>query len=90
MNNILVNNVSFSRSREECLAERLDGLVSVPQEWHKKQVWELSLFTVYLFDDSFYYKEDLKIYNQQYNLPHQTSQPGTLQNVQQRFHHNKV
>ena len=32
------HNVSFSRSREENLVERLDGLVSIPQEWHKKKV----------------------------------------------------
>ena len=33
------HNVSFSRSGEEDLVERLDGLVSLPQEWHKKKVW---------------------------------------------------
>ena len=32
------HNVSFSRSGEGNLEERLDGLVSVPQEWHKKKV----------------------------------------------------
>ena len=32
------HNVSFSRSREANLTERLDGLVSIPQEWHKKRV----------------------------------------------------
>ena len=32
------HNVSFSRSREEDLVERLDGIVSIPQEWHKKKV----------------------------------------------------
>ena len=32
------HNVSFSRSGEENLVERLDGLVSIPQEWHKKKV----------------------------------------------------
>ena len=32
------HNVSFSRSGEVDLEERLDGLVSVPQEWHKKKV----------------------------------------------------
>ena len=32
------HNVSFSRSRESDLVERLDGLVSIPQEWHKKRV----------------------------------------------------
>ena len=32
------HNVSFSRSREADLVERLDGLVSIPQEWHKKKV----------------------------------------------------
>ena len=31
------HNVSFSRSGEENLVERLDGLVSIPQEWHKKK-----------------------------------------------------
>ena len=30
--------MSFSRSGEKDLVERLDGLVSVPQEWHKKKV----------------------------------------------------
>ena len=30
------------------------------------------------------------IYNQLYNLPNQTAQPGTLQNIKNRFHHNKV
>ena len=34
----LGHNVSFSRSGEQDLIERLDGLVSVPQEWHKKKV----------------------------------------------------
>ena len=37
-NNILGHNVSFSRSAEEDLVERLDGIISVPQEWHKKKV----------------------------------------------------
>ena len=37
------HNVSFSRSREENLVERLDGLVSIPQEWHKKRVRTLKL-----------------------------------------------
>ena len=37
------HNVSFSRSREEDLVERLDGLVSIPQEWHKKKVRILRL-----------------------------------------------
>ena len=32
------HNVSFSRSREADLVERLDGVVSIPQEWHKKKV----------------------------------------------------
>ena len=32
------HNVSFSRSGEVELVERLDGLISVPQEWHKKKV----------------------------------------------------
>ena len=32
------HNVSFSRSGEEDLVERLDGIVSIPQEWHKKKV----------------------------------------------------
>ena len=32
------HNVSFSRSGEKDLVEKLDGLVSVPQEWHKKKV----------------------------------------------------
>ena len=31
------HNVSFSRSGEENLVERLDGFVSIPQEWHKKK-----------------------------------------------------
>ena len=30
--------VSFSRSGEEDLIDRLDGLISIPQEWHKKKV----------------------------------------------------
>ena len=34
----LGHNVSFSRSGEKDLEEKLDGLVSVPQEWHKKKV----------------------------------------------------
>ena len=37
----LGHNVSFSRSREADLVERLDGLVSIPQEWHKKKVSEI-------------------------------------------------
>ena len=32
------HNVSFSRSGEESLVERLDGIISLPQEWHKKKV----------------------------------------------------
>ena len=36
--NIIGHNVSFSRSGEEDLVERLDGLISMPQEWHKKKV----------------------------------------------------
>ena len=36
--NIIGHNVSFSRSKEENLVDRLDGLVSIPQEWHKKKV----------------------------------------------------
>ena len=32
------HNVSFSRSREDDLTERLDGIVSIPEEWHKKKV----------------------------------------------------
>ena len=32
------HNVSFSRSGEENLVDRLDGLISIPQEWHKKKV----------------------------------------------------
>ena len=35
----LGHNMSFSRSQEEDLEEKLDGFVSVPQEWHKKKVW---------------------------------------------------
>ena len=34
----LGQNVSFSRSREEDLIDKLDGLISVPQEWHKGKV----------------------------------------------------
>ena len=34
----LGHNVSFSRSGEKDLIERLDGIVSIPQEWHKKKV----------------------------------------------------
>ena len=34
------HNVSFSRSGEENLVDRLDGLISIPQEWHKKKVIE--------------------------------------------------
>ena len=37
------HNVSFSRSGEVDLEERLDGIVSVPQEWHKKKVQDIKL-----------------------------------------------
>ena len=30
------------------------------------------------------------IYNKLYNLPNQTSQPGTLENIKARFHHHKA
>ena len=30
------------------------------------------------------------IYNSQFNLSNQTVQPGTLQNIKSRFHHNKA
>ena len=30
------------------------------------------------------------IFNKLYNLTNQTAQPGTLQNIKSRFHHNKV
>ena len=36
----LGHNVSFSRSGEDDLEERLDGIISVPQEWHKKKASE--------------------------------------------------
>ena len=39
------HNVSFSRSGESDLVERLDGLVSIPQEWHKKKVTGFLYFT---------------------------------------------
>ena len=32
---LIGHNVSFSRSGEEDLIERLDGIVSLPQEWYK-------------------------------------------------------
>ena len=32
------HNVSFSRSQENDLVEKLDGLVSIAQEWHKRKV----------------------------------------------------
>ena len=43
LDDFIGHNVSFSRSREEDLVERLDGLVSIPQEWHKKKVRILRL-----------------------------------------------
>ena len=30
------------------------------------------------------------IYNKLFNLANQTSQPGTIQNIKHRFHHNKA
>ena len=41
--NIIGHNVSFSRSKEENLVDRLDGLVSIPQEWHKKKVVKMKV-----------------------------------------------
>ena len=32
------HNVSFSRSGEKDPVEKLEGIVSIPQEWHKKKV----------------------------------------------------
>ena len=34
----LGNNASFSRSREVSQVERLNGILTIPQEWHKKKV----------------------------------------------------
>ena len=34
---LIGHNVSFSRSSEKDLVEKLDGLLAVPQEWHKKK-----------------------------------------------------
>ena len=30
------------------------------------------------------------IFNKLYNLKNQTAQPGTVENIKHRFHHNKV
>ena len=35
-------------------------------------------------------QEDLIIHNKNFNLPHQTTQPGTMSNIQSRFHHHKA
>ena len=42
------HNVSFSRSREDDLTERLDGLVSIPEEWHKKKVSHFNILPPYI------------------------------------------
>ena len=39
----LGHNASFSRSSEKDLTDKLDGIVSLPQEWHKKKVWTLRI-----------------------------------------------
>ena len=36
------------------------------------------------------FQEDLFIYNQIFNLPHQITQAGTMQNIKSSFNHNKV
>ena len=36
------------------------------------------------------FKEDLLIYQEQYNLSNQVAQPGSLSNTQHKFHHNKA
>ena len=82
------HNVSFSRSREANLTERLDGMVSIPQEWHKKRV-KLDLI-ISKASKLLNLKEDLMIYYKQFSLPQQTTMPGTLENIKNRFHHHKV
>ena len=98
-------NASWSLCGEKNLEDRIDGLLFLPQEWHKKRYliffvpWQVSATNhehLYYYlkrieiPRLFKFREDLFIFYENFYLSHQITEAGTLQNVKCSFSHNKV